>query len=276
MAIALITGASSGVGFSLTCHLLAKGWEVIALIRSELPAADIIRKSLHNGTLRVYKTDLGDFRVLQQSLALVRKNESSIDVLFNNAGVGLPALTYSRQHRDMHYEVNAVVPYIVLTELKPLLLRGTERVVINTSSNALLTVKMFDPDNLSRPNHFRKLFGPYAASKLALSLWTAAIAGELMAEGIQIRSACPGPNKTTMTASNGMPTLLRWLAKIIFKPPIHGAVQLENAYLNFKGQTGVFINKGIVTELKFMNHSEKVLKDIKDIYKAEFQLQPDR
>ncbi|MFD2876985.1 hypothetical protein ACFTAO_14975 [Paenibacillus rhizoplanae] len=56
--------------------------------------------------------------------------------------------------------------------------------------------RRFDPATLERPAKFAKLTGPYADTKLALSLWTAELAPALAAEGIMIRSADPGGNNT--------------------------------------------------------------------------------
>lgn len=200
---ALITGANHGIGLALTHRLLNEGWEVISLIRSAFAEDDpLIHKALGSRQLRIYKADLSDFGQLRSALQDINRHESHIDILFNNAGGSFPELLLSKQGRELHYELQTVVPYILTMELKPLLLKGTLRTVVNTSSNAFMMKRSFDPASLERPAKFQMLTGPYADTKRAMSLWTEAVASELAAEGILIRSADPGGNNTLRSGKN--------------------------------------------------------------------------
>jgi NAD(P)-dependent dehydrogenase (short-subunit alcohol dehydrogenase family) len=270
--IAFITGANSGVGFQLTQRLLSEGWSVIALVRSEFADNEsLIRDARKSGRLSVYKADFSDFVSLRKALHEIKTAENKIDVLFNNAGVSLGEPGYSKQGRELHFEVNAVVPYIIAMELKELLAKGELKTVINTSSNALLMVKRFDPESLEKPVVFKKLLGPYALSKYALSLWSQEMAASAILEGIEIRSVCPGPNKTVMTKGSGMPKLLIPLVPLFFSHPSVGASRLyEAAFGSHKGTTGIFINKGKATPLKFAHYGRQVLEKVDFIYKREF------
>lgn len=270
--VALITGASSGIGLELTKRLLSEGWQVLALIRSAFPSGDsLVQDCLMSQQLRIYTADLSDFTDLQTSLNQIKKHEKHIDVLFNNAGVSFGELSYSKQGREMHFEVNSVVPYIILMEMKELLARGSFKTVINTSSNALLYLKQFDYNTLASPTVFKKLVGPYAASKLALSLWTQEIANSIQKDGIMIRSVCPGANKTTITNNAGMPKFMIPIRHLFFSHPSEGASRLYEAALGSSPQsTGVFLNKGKVTPLKFSSQSTEVLGMVERIYRQEF------
>jgi NAD(P)-dependent dehydrogenase (short-subunit alcohol dehydrogenase family) len=270
--VALITGASSGIGLELTKRLLSEGWQVLALIRSAFPSDDsLVQDCLRSQQLRIYTADLSDFTDLQTSLNQIKKHENHIDLLFNNAGVSFGELSYSKQGREIHFEVNAVVPYIIIMEMKELLTRGTLKTVINTSSNALLFLKQFDYNALASPTVFKKLVGPYAASKLALSLWTQEIATAIQKDGIMIRSVCPGANKTTITKNAGMPRLMIPIRNLFFSHPSEGASRLYEAALGSSPQsTGVFLNKGKATPLRFSSQSTEVLSTIERIYKQEF------
>ena len=268
---ALITGANSGVGYELTKKLLAEHWDIIALIRSGFPENDpTIKEAMNRNSLRIYKADISDFKSLKSALKQIKITEHSIDVLFNNAGIGTAELKYSPQGRELHYEVNTIVPYIIVMEMKELIKNGNDKTIVNTSSNALLTVKKFDLQTLEKPVSFKKLFGSYALSKLALSLWTQEVSETMKTEGIEIRSVCPGPNKTPMTVGAGMPFLLRLVAKFVFSHPSNGAKTIYNSFANFKGVTGNFINKGKITSFKFSEMSSIVLGRLDFIYKQEF------
>lgn len=272
--VALVTGAASGVGFELTKRLLIEGWQVLALIRSSLSSEDpLIASSLQTKQLRIYKADLADFKSLKAVLNQIKSKEPFIDVIFNNAGVSLGERNYSLQGREMHFEVNTVVPYFIYLELKPLLLEGTMKTVINTSSNVLLLLKQFDFKTLDKPASFKKLVGPYAASKLALSLWTQEAASSALTEGIRLTSACPGGNKTTMTKNAGMPRYVIPIRNLFFSHPSKGASRLYEAALgNAKEMSGVFLNKGKATPLRFADQSQNVLDKVHFIYQQEFSM----
>ncbi|OZB92440.1 SDR family NAD(P)-dependent oxidoreductase [Paenibacillus sp. XY044] len=272
--IALITGASAGIGLELTRKLLSEDWQVVALNRSDFPDEDmIIQKAVKSGRLRIYKTaDLADFGSLKKSLEEIKSSEQRIDVLFNNAGGSFPELRYSKQGREQHYELLTVVPYIILMELKELIKNSSLKTVINTSSSALKFTKEFNIEILERPKTFRKLIGPYATSKLALSLWTQAIGPQLAKEGIKIRSVDPGSNNTLRKGKNsGLPLYVKPLMKLFFAPPTHGADKLyEGALGEHRNETGVFLLKGQVADLKFTDQARHVLERIHAIYEREF------
>ncbi|MBX0319451.1 MULTISPECIES: SDR family NAD(P)-dependent oxidoreductase [Shouchella] len=269
--VVLITGANSGIGLELTKNLLLQGWEVAALIRSDFPNEQpIIIDALKKNHLRVYKADLADFSSLRNALDQIKKSEAKIDLLFNNAGVSFAEYKHSKQGRELHFEVNTLVPFIITMELRELLLKGQDKTIINTSSNSLLFLKQFDLNTIINPKTpFKKLIGPYANSKLALSLWTNGIAPELSSEGIKIRSVCPGPNKTRLTKGKGMPSYILLIRSLMFTPPSKGASRLYNAAFNNE-ITGIFINKGKETAIKLSGHEEEVLNRLYDIYKNEF------
>ncbi|NHN31733.1 SDR family NAD(P)-dependent oxidoreductase [Paenibacillus agricola] len=270
---ALITGASNGIGLELTRKMLAEGWQVIALIRSGFPADDtVIQEYLRKGQLRLYKAELTDFDNLKQALDQIKTQETKIDVLFNNAGGSLGELSFSKQGREMHFELQTVVPYIIFMELKELLLRGTLKTVVNTSTNAFKFLKGFDPNKLEHPTTFKKLVGSYAITKLALSLWTRELAPLVADEGIKIRSVDPGGNNTMRKGRNsGLPFILRPVIKLFFPPPSKGASLLYEAALGeHKELSGIYIMKGQITELKFVEHGRKILDKVAAIYEREF------
>ncbi|ETT73315.1 short-chain dehydrogenase/reductase SDR [Paenibacillus sp. FSL R7-277] len=270
---ALITGANHGIGLALTHRLLNEGWEVISLIRSAFAEDDpLIHKALGSRQLRIYKADLSDFGQLRSALQDINRHESHIDILFNNAGGSFPELLLSKQGRELHYELQTVVPYILTMELKPLLLKGTLRTVVNTSSNAFMMKRSFDPASLERPAKFQMLTGPYADTKRAMSLWTEAVASELAAEGILIRSADPGGNNTLRSGKkSGIPFWLRPITRMFFPAPAHGAGLLYQAALGeHSGRSGVFLHKNQVTPLKFSEHGSTILKNVQAIYQREF------
>lgn len=272
--VALITGASAGIGLELTRKLLSEDWQVVALNRSDIPSDDRgLQAAVESGRLRIYRTtDLTDYASLRQTLEEIKGKEQRIDILFNNAGGSFSELSYSKQGRERHYELLTVVPYIILMELKELIRSGSLKTVINTSSSAFKFTKEFKVEILERPTTFRKLLGPYATSKLALSLWTRAIAPQLAMDDIKIRSVDPGGNNTLRKGKkSGLPIVVKALMKLFFAPPTHGANKLyEGAIGEHRDKTGVFLLKGEVADIKFVEQAQNVLDRIHAIYEREY------
>lgn len=247
---------------------------MVALNRSKFPADDsFIQNQLKNGWLRAYKVkDLTDYCSLRHSLEEIKGKEQRIDILFNNAGGGFSEMNYSKQGREKHYELLTVVPYIILMELKELLKNGHLKTVINTSSQVFRFTKEFTIENLEHPKTFRKMFGPYATSKLALSLWTQTVAPQVAKEDIKIRSVDPGINNTLRKGKDsGLAVWFELFMKFFSSPPTHGANLLyEGALGKHSKETGVFLFKNRIADLKFTEHAQRVLEKISDIYSHEF------
>jgi NAD(P)-dependent dehydrogenase (short-subunit alcohol dehydrogenase family) len=271
---ACITGANAGIGLELTRKLLQEGWQVIAINRSAFPIEDApIQQAIQSRQLRPYTvTDLADYASLRPVLRQIQQQEQQIDVLFNNAGRSFSELSYSSQGRELHYELMTVVPYILLMELRELLQRSTLRTVINTSSSAFQFTRHISNDTLNRPQRFRKLTGPYASSKLALSLWTQAAAPSFADAGILLRSVDPGGNNTLRKGKkSGLPLVVKPLMKLFFPPPTHGAEQLYQGAMGIhRDQTGVFISKGKIVKLKFSDQAQEIWEQVQEIYEQEF------
>ena len=258
MKTAIVTGAGSGIGFALTRRLLDEGWAVVALMRR--PAQEYL-KSIPDTSerLSVEVVDLANAADRRATASRIAERERRIDAVFNVAGVSTPSLEISPQGREMHYEVNTIAPY-VLTEAFSAGLAEANGRVVNVVSDAIFFDKRFDPQTLSRSSRrFRRVIGPYASSKLALALWSKGIAPTLAARGVGIVSITPGPNDTPLVHGPGMPMVMRLLARVVAKPPTHGANLLFDAATS-TWPSGSFLMKGRVHSLPFEEEAERTLQ----------------
>lgn len=201
----------------------------------------------------------------------IKENETKLDALFNNAEGSFSNLRFSSQGRELHYEIQTVVPFIITMELLNLLKKGNPAIVIQTSSDAFKFKKSFVPEELAQPSKFQKLIGPYASSKLAITLWTYALASELKRENVTIISIDPGNNNTMRKGKNGgLPLIFQPFIHFFGPHPSVGASRLYAGLKSSPEEAGLYFSKEKPAEFKFKQHAPKVLLQVKSIYENEF------
>ncbi len=179
----LITGSTDGIGLLTAKTLAAEGHRILLHGRNaaKLEAA---AKSI-GGTPEQYIADLSNLADVHALVAAVRENHDRIDVIINNAGILKASRTVTKDGYDIRFMVNTFAPFVLTQGLLPIIAK-TGRVV-NLSSAAQAPI---DLDAL----HGRKPLSDmdaYAQSKLALTIWSRAMAKELP-EGPVIVAVNPG------------------------------------------------------------------------------------
>lgn len=194
--IALVTGASRGIGFEVVRQLAQQGMRVILTARSAAQA-DEAAQSLRDAGLEVLSapldvTDDADVRALTAKLT---EEYSHLDVLVNNAAAfvdWMETVTKAdlQATRDV-FEVNLFGTWRVTQALLPLLRNSAHGRIVNVSSGA--------------GSHGDLQFGlstgsgavaGYGVSKAALNALTVKIAAELKDSGILVNAVCPGLTAT--------------------------------------------------------------------------------
>ena len=179
----LITGCSSGFGLETAKYFLERDWNVIATMRT--PREDLLPPSEN---LRILPLDVTN----AESIRAVVESAGPIDVLVNNAGIGmLNALegTPMEMIRDI-FETNTFGVMAMTREVLPQFRERGSGVVINVTSSVTLK---------SLP-----LVSVYTASKAAINAFTESLALELEQFGVRVRVVLPGRAPTTTRfAENG-------------------------------------------------------------------------
>ncbi len=181
MSTALITGCSSGFGLA-TAHLfLAKGWHVIATMRT--PDATLFPAS---DRLKILPLDITS----EESITGVVKQAGAIDVLVNNAGLGaaVPVELTSLATAQQLMNINVLGTLALTQAFLPLMREKKAGVIINVSSS--VTTKAMP------------LIGLYRASKAALNAWSEALALEVKPFGIRVHLVLPGRSPETKFGEN--------------------------------------------------------------------------
>lgn len=187
--VAVITGASSGIGKQITLCLAEQGMRIHLLGRNESAleeVAEIARKTSPQTTY--YKVDLALTSDIQMVCSCLRREISHIDVLVHSAGIISlgPLGSASVDDFDRQYQVNVRAPFVLTRELLPMLKSRQGQVVFINSSAGL---------NASANN------GQYAATKFALKAIADSFRQEINADGVRVISIYPGRTASPMQAA---------------------------------------------------------------------------
>lgn len=190
--VALVTGASRGIGLSVASRLATLGAAVGICgreLRSLNAAADLLRRS----GARVH-AEIADVTSASDAASLVAHTENAlgpIDILVNNAGVGIfgPAHERSEAEWDRVLETNLKGVFLVSRAVAPSMIRRRTGHIINISS-------------LAGKNTFAG-GGIYCASKWGLQGLSGCMAEDLRRYGIRVSVVCPGSVATDFSPHAG-------------------------------------------------------------------------
>ena len=146
----LITGATDGIGKHLAKKLASEGHHVILhgrnLQKLELATQEVRSVSLR-GRVSSYLADFSKLDDVYRFVEEIKRDFQSIDVLFNNAGLYAgKERKASAENVELTFMLSVLVPYMLTTELSPLLEKAPDGRVINTSSYMHHFAKVKDLD----------------------------------------------------------------------------------------------------------------------------------
>lgn len=208
--VAIVTGASSGIGLSVARKLCAAGAKV-ALVARTRATLEEVAASLGADRAAAFPLDVADLPGLAALPGEVVKRFGGLDILVNNAGLNHrgPLMGLTAQQAADVITVNLTAP-IFLTRVCLDHLRSGGAVV-NVASIAGMV-----------PVHHE---GSYCASKAGLRAFTASIAEELEERGIHACSICPGPVDTPFFGP------IETVPDLVFSQPMSTADQVADAVL---------------------------------------------
>jgi NAD(P)-dependent dehydrogenase (short-subunit alcohol dehydrogenase family) len=175
----LITGCSSGYGRATALHFAEQGWSVVATMRQpsdSLPESD---------RLRVLPLDVTDPSSVVHAIRETLQQFGSLDVVVNNAGIGLLAAFEATPERTIRelFETNVFGAMAVTRAVVPHFRERGAGIVVNVTSSVGI---------LPMP-----LVSAYTASKFALEGFTESLAYELSSFGVRAKIVEPGYGPTT-------------------------------------------------------------------------------
>ena len=186
----LITGASRGIGEAAALELARRGAHLAIAARGKKELDRVSAEiEAETGTAAVVvPADVSHEAEVRAMVADADKKVGGIDILINNAGLGLSAPVNEIDPNDLRYvfEVNVMAPHIGTLAVLPGMLQRRRGRIVNVGSVA---------SHISTPT-----LGGYSATKFALKALSDALRMELQGTGVGVSLICPGPIATDFVA----------------------------------------------------------------------------
>ena len=203
--IALVTGATRGIGFETVRQLAASGVHTLLAGRDRAKAVDAALKLQAEGLpVEAIELDVTDAASLSAAADAVAQKHGKLDILVNNAGIMVDTmgLKVSEQTIDTWrktFETNVFGVIATTQAFLPLLHKSDAGRIVNVSS--LLGSLAMHSDPASPIYDFK--VPAYNVSKSAVNAWTVQLAYELRDSKVKINTIHPGYVKTDMNGGEG-------------------------------------------------------------------------
>ena len=198
--VAVVTGASRGIGLAIAERLATEGAKVVVNYRSSGEQADGVVASIREqgGDAIAIQSDVSDFQEARELIQAAAKHFGRIDILVNNAGTTRDTLLMMMKESqwDLVIDTNLKSVFNCCKAVARSMVRQRSGRIINITSVAGLA------GNAGQTN--------YAASKAGIIGFTKSLAKELGSRGITVNAVAPGFVPTTLT--NVMPEELKQAA----------------------------------------------------------------
>ena len=189
--VALVTGASRGIGRAVACGLAADGFDLALVYAGNADAAAeaVAACEFAGATARAYRCDVSNADEAKATVDAVLADFGSVWVLVNNAGITRDTLLARMKDEDFArvLDVNLTGAFNMMRALARPLMRQRGGRIVNMSSVVGLM------GNAGQAN--------YAASKAGLIGLTKSVARELAPRGVTVNAVAPGFVRTDMTAA---------------------------------------------------------------------------
>jgi 3-oxoacyl-[acyl-carrier protein] reductase len=200
--IALVTGASRGIGRAIAVRLAAQGANVTAAARGDHAAGTAAAIQAAGGRAEAVSLDVTDWTALERLPASVVERCGRLDIVVSNAGIARDQLLIrmKRDDWDAVIATNLTAAYtLAQAAMRPMLKQRGGRIIAVSSVVGQM-------GNAGQTN--------YAASKAGLIGFAKALAREVASRGITVNVIAPGLIDTDMTRTLGERTQVDWGAQI--------------------------------------------------------------
>lgn len=199
---AVVTGGSRGIGEAIVYKLASLGVNVAVIYAGNVTAAESICEKCrleYAIEARAYQCDVADFNAAKNTVAKIKADFGTAQILVNNAGITRDGLLAMMKEEDFDavLDTNLKGAFNMIRHMAGLFIRGREGCIINITSVAGLM------GNAGQCN--------YSASKAGLIGLTKSVAKELAPKGIRCNAIAPGFIATDMTGNQTDNPLLKMI-----------------------------------------------------------------
>lgn len=226
--IALITGATSGIGRA-TATMFAENGATLVLPVRELEEGKRLREELlrkkPSAEVHIYECDLSSLLSVQKFISDVKEHFNHLNLLINNAGVFPQERKTSVDGHELNLVVNYLAPVLLTSVLLDLLKKGVPSRIINVASS-MCKQGTIDFSDIESKKFDR--YKAYAQSKLAIVLFTKTLGRKLRGSGITVNALHPGVIETKLALGPLQLTnsFFRWLFMLKMESPRDGAKRI--------------------------------------------------
>ena len=189
--IAVITGASRGIGAAIAKKMAENGATVIINYQGSVQAAQALEAEIREkgGKAVTYKCDVSDFDKCEKFIGDIVKEYGRIDILVNNAGISQSTSFYNYQPEEFQkiVDLNVTAVFNCSQAAAKIMKEQGGGVILNTSSMVSI---------YGQPSGCG-----YPASKFAVNGLTKSLARELGCDNIRVNAVAPGITRTDMVAA---------------------------------------------------------------------------
>ena len=204
MKVAIVTGASRGIGRACAIKLAQVGYIVVINYASNDAKAqevlDLIKANGGDGML--YKANVSNYDEVKQMVKTVFDTYKQIDLLVNNAGIvrDEPLIGLNKENLDMCFDLNVKGYFYCAKEVALKMARKRSGVIVNMSSVS---------GTYSLPGQT-----VYSATKGAVNQFTKTLAKEMGSRGLRVNAVAPGFIETDMIEAVDEATMAKYLEAI--------------------------------------------------------------
>ncbi len=188
---AIVTGASRGIGRAIAIALAQEGYRVVMVARSKELLDELHRQLDERGLATLpLAADITTSDAIDRIVTETLQWSGSIDVLVNNAGIGVfkRAVEMSAEEFDAMWMLNVRAPVMLARAVLPHMIAAERGAIVNIAS-------------LAGKNSFVGGTG-YAATKWALRGWASSLMLEVRQHNIRVVTICPGSVDTNFSSIN--------------------------------------------------------------------------
>ena len=187
--VALITGATRGIGKQIALELAANGFDIAINYRSMQDGMDELKKEIESNNVKCefVKADVANFEECEQMVKGTIEKFGRIDVLVNNAGITKDGLLMRMKKEDFEavIDINLTGTFNVTRNVIPYMIKQKSGRIINMASVVGVV------GNAGQTN--------YSASKAGIIGFTKSLAKEVASRNILVNAIAPGFIDTDMT-----------------------------------------------------------------------------